>query len=40
MPEGLFDKLNREEIRDLIGYLASPGQVPLQRPPERGASAP
>lgn len=24
MPEGLFDRLSRDEIRDLIGYLSSP----------------
>lgn len=29
MPEGLFDKLTPDEIRDLIAYLASPAQVPL-----------
>jgi putative membrane-bound dehydrogenase-like protein len=29
MPEGLFDKLTMEEIRDLIAYLAGPNQVPL-----------
>jgi putative heme-binding domain-containing protein len=29
MPEGLFDKLTREEVRDLIGYLAGPEQVSL-----------
>jgi putative membrane-bound dehydrogenase-like protein len=29
MPEGLFDRLSAEEIRDLVGYLASPEQVPL-----------
>ncbi len=27
MPEGLFDTLNANEIRDLIGYLASKAQV-------------
>ena len=32
MPDGLFDKLSREEIRDLIAYLASPKQVPLLKP--------
>jgi putative heme-binding domain-containing protein len=31
MPEGLFDKLRPEEIRDLVGYLASPAQVPLPK---------
>lgn len=29
MPEGLFEKLTDEQIRDLIAYLASPAQVPL-----------
>ena len=29
MPEGLFDRLSPEEIRDLVAYLASPQQVPL-----------
>ncbi|MDP6354313.1 MAG: c-type cytochrome [Planctomycetota bacterium] len=29
MPEGLVEGMKREEIRDLIGYLASPVQVPL-----------
>lgn len=29
MPEGLFDKLSLEEIRDLVGYLATRQQVPL-----------
>lgn len=29
MPDGLFDKLKKEEIRDLIGYLATKEQVPL-----------
>ncbi len=28
MPEGLFEKLSEEEIRDLVAYLASPTQVP------------
>jgi putative membrane-bound dehydrogenase-like protein len=27
MPDGLFDKLSDAEIRDLVGYLASPSQV-------------
>jgi putative membrane-bound dehydrogenase-like protein len=30
MPEGLFDRLSAEEVRDLVGYLGSPNQVPLQ----------
>jgi putative heme-binding domain-containing protein len=29
MPEGLFDRLTPDEIRDLVAYLASPQQVPL-----------
>jgi putative heme-binding domain-containing protein len=29
MPEGLLEKLSREEVRDLIAYLGSPMQVPL-----------
>jgi putative heme-binding domain-containing protein len=32
MPEGLIAALTEQEVRDLIAYLASPGQVPL--PPE------
>jgi putative heme-binding domain-containing protein len=32
MPEGLLDALKPEEIRDLIGYLASPTQVALRGP--------
>jgi putative membrane-bound dehydrogenase-like protein len=31
MPEGLLDKLTKEEVRDLVGYLASPKQVPLPK---------
>jgi putative membrane-bound dehydrogenase-like protein len=33
MPEGLFEKLSPDEVRDLVAYLASQGQVP--RPGER-----
>jgi putative heme-binding domain-containing protein len=29
MPEGLFDQLSADAIRDLVAYLASPEQVPL-----------
>ena len=29
MPDGLFDKLTDAELRDLVGYLASPRQVPV-----------
>jgi len=28
MPEGLFDRLTTEEVRDLVAYLASKSQVP------------
>jgi putative heme-binding domain-containing protein len=35
MPEGQLDKMNNEEIRDLVAYLAAPAQVPLPA----GASA-
>src|SRR5262249_24968577 len=31
MPEGLLDALSKEEVRDLIAYLASPSQVPLPK---------
>jgi putative heme-binding domain-containing protein len=34
MPEGLFDKLTDEQIRDLVGYLAAPGQVDLPPDPQ------
>jgi putative membrane-bound dehydrogenase-like protein len=33
MPEGLLEPMSREEVRDLVSYLASPAQVPL--PPSR-----
>ncbi len=29
MPEGLLEGLSQDEVRDLVGYLASPSQVPL-----------
>jgi putative membrane-bound dehydrogenase-like protein len=29
MPEGIFQRLSDEEVRDLVGYLASPQQVAL-----------
>jgi putative heme-binding domain-containing protein len=32
MPNGLLDPLKLEEVRDLIGYLASPSQVPIRGP--------
>ena len=31
MPEGTFDKLKVDEVRDLIGYLNSPQQVPMPK---------
>jgi hypothetical protein len=30
MPEGLLGRLTLTEIRDLVKYLASPDQVPLE----------
>jgi putative heme-binding domain-containing protein len=33
MPDGLLAKLKDEEVRDLIGYLGSPDQVPLPPSP-------
>jgi putative heme-binding domain-containing protein len=33
MPEGLFERMSADEIRDLVGYLASPMQVPLPAAP-------
>jgi putative heme-binding domain-containing protein len=38
MPEGILDKLRDDEIRDLVGYLASPTQVPLPAEPSGGTS--
>jgi len=32
MPEGLFEKLSDDEVRDLIAYLASKVQVPPAKP--------
>jgi putative heme-binding domain-containing protein len=32
MPEGLFDRLAADELRDLVAYLTSPRQVPLPAP--------
>ena len=29
MPEGLFQAMTDEEVRDLVAYLKSPRQVPL-----------
>lgn len=31
MPEGAFERMSLAEIRDLVGYLASPAQVPLKK---------
>jgi putative heme-binding domain-containing protein len=31
MPEGIFEQMRIEEVRDLVGYLASPLQVPLKQ---------
>jgi putative membrane-bound dehydrogenase-like protein len=31
MPEGLFDKLKPDEVRDLVAYLGTPHQVPLPK---------
>jgi hypothetical protein len=30
MPEGLFDALKPDEVRDLVAYLASKEQVPAK----------
>jgi putative heme-binding domain-containing protein len=35
MPDGILAPLSDVEIRDLIAYLAGPGQVPLPKPPPR-----
>lgn len=32
MPDGLFQNLSEDQVRDLIGYLMSPDQVPLPNP--------
>ena len=31
MPEGLFDALKPEEVRDLVAYLMAKEQVPLSK---------
>jgi putative membrane-bound dehydrogenase-like protein len=31
MPEGLFEQLRPEEVRDLVAYLAAPGQVAAKK---------
>jgi putative membrane-bound dehydrogenase-like protein len=36
MPEGLFEQLRLNDVRDLVGYLAGPGAVPLLK--ESGAA--
>lgn len=33
MPEGMFERLTFDEVRDLVAYLASPAQVPLLKQP-------
>jgi putative membrane-bound dehydrogenase-like protein len=33
MPDGMLDKLTRDQLRDLVAYLASPAQVPLAELP-------
>jgi hypothetical protein len=33
MPEGMFERLTFDEVRDLVGYLASPQQAPLTKQP-------
>jgi hypothetical protein len=30
MPEGLLNRLTIDEVRDLVKYLSSPDQVPLE----------
>jgi putative heme-binding domain-containing protein len=42
MPEGLLATLSEQEVRDLIAYLAGPGQVPLPGadPGKKKASSP
>ena len=32
MPEGMLSPLSDVEVRDLLAYLAGPGQVPLPKP--------
>lgn len=32
MPDGLFQNLSEDQVRDLVGYLMSPDQVPLPNP--------
>ena len=31
MPEGIFDKLSEQEVRDLVAYLRGHQQVPLPK---------
>ncbi|QOV92458.1 DUF1080 domain-containing protein [Humisphaera borealis] len=37
MPEGALDALSETDVRNLIAYLRSPKQVPLQAAPDAGA---
>jgi len=30
MPDGLLEAMSEEQVRDLIAYLMSPKQIPLQ----------
>ena len=38
MPEGLLQALSDAEVRDLVSYLNSPGQVPMQSSPDNLAT--
>jgi putative heme-binding domain-containing protein len=38
MPEGLLQALNNAEVRDLVAYLRSPGQVPMAATPDNVAT--
>jgi hypothetical protein len=31
MPDGAFEQMRIEEVRDLVAYLAGPGQVALKK---------
>jgi putative membrane-bound dehydrogenase-like protein len=31
MPDGIFEQMRLEEVRDLVGYLASPSQIALKK---------
>ena len=39
MPDGLLDVLTGADVRDLIAYLMSPGQVPLPKGNPSGNAA-